>query len=85
VECLGTLREETPLGEWQNNHLTKVCSRDARSLIVMYLTTPCPDMLTPADQPLDKLQDLSADEMYDYDYLSSAIAHETHVPIIDQP
>ena len=30
-------------------------------------------MLTPADQPLDKLRDLSADEMYDYAYLSLLI------------
>ena len=58
--CTGTLQGGTRLGEWLSNRLMKVCGCIAYTSID---STHVAEMLTPIDQPLDKLEDLTQDEM----------------------
>jgi hypothetical protein len=60
--CTGTLLDGTLLGAWPSNLLTSVG-------VPSQVFSPAADifsgteMLTPVDQPLDKLEDLRPDEM----------------------
>lgn len=64
MECMEILLAEMRRGEWLSNRLTLVRSGAWWSRILF------PDshleMLTPVDQPLDKLEDLKPDEMWVY-------------------
>jgi hypothetical protein len=56
-----TLRGEMHQEEWQSSHLMKVSAFTV--LWVVGILTYCTEMLTPIDQPLDKLEDLTPSEM----------------------
>lgn len=59
-----TLQDEMPRVVWRSSlsTLVRICSaRKALSLLTCHLSKP--EMLTPIDQPLDKLEDLTKDEM----------------------
>lgn len=57
-----TLRDAMRQGEWRNSRSMSVrSSRRGRDSRYQSLLT---EMLTPIDQPLDKLEDLKQDEMY---------------------
>lgn len=52
---------------WRSSRLTSVRCHPALSLAVLaHSFLLLTEMLTPVDQPLDKLEDLQADEMYVY-------------------
>ena len=60
--CMGTLQAGMPPVEWPSSRLTWVNAHLAP--LYALFDQPLTEMLTPIDQPLDKLTDLQADEMY---------------------
>jgi hypothetical protein len=61
--CTETLLGGMRLAAWQNSRSTKV-RPDLGLHMLLISHHNLTDMLTPIDQPLDKLQDLTQDEVY---------------------
>jgi membrane-associated progesterone receptor component len=61
TDHMETLLGETPRGGWQNNPSILV-NADAESCTLLLKLLS--EMLTPLDQPIDKLEDLTPSEMY---------------------
>ena len=62
--CMTILRTGTPLGAWPSNLLIWVCSATDPTRCNVSHSFHHLEMLTPIDQPLDKLEDLRPNEMY---------------------
>ena len=62
MACTGILLGEMLPEAWPNNLLTMVCAT-LQTFSHTGLSHPCTEILTPVDQPLDKLDDLKPDEM----------------------
>lgn len=63
--CMATSPVGMPREAWQNSLLIRVCHTSATPCIASH-SSHHSEMLTPIDQPLDKLQNLRPDEMYVY-------------------
>ena len=61
-----TLRPGTPLATWPSNRFIWIYSTLDPTWCIASWNFPHLEMLTPIDQPLDKLEDLHPDEMYVY-------------------
>lgn len=70
------LQDEMLLGAWPSNLLTLVCTT-LQTFSAAVNLFPFIEVLTPVDQPLDKLDDLKPDEVYVYP-LSNNDMHLKH-------
>jgi len=66
--CMATLRVGMPLEAWPSSLLTQVSSPTSSTPCIASHSFHHSEMLTPIDQPLDKLLDLRPDEMYVYPF-----------------
>ena len=77
--CMVTLLVEMRPGEWPSNHSTWV-GIDTSSLRSFAKRPICyTEMLTPVDQPLDKLDDLQKDEMYVGFLYNALVSDRLHI------
>lgn len=63
MACMPTLRGVTHLEEWPNSLSILVCSMKLVAQRASGHAILLTEMLTPIDQPLDKLEDLTPEEM----------------------